>query len=247
MKRRENFTLIELLIVVAIIAILAAMLLPALNKAREQANAALCKSNIKQVGQGFSFYQGDNDGYYPRLREKIETDSGTVSYYWNDMFLRVKYATMKTISCPIAKHSNLTVASGYFSKDRILPLYNASWVNGGYGMNWRVLGDPYNYPSKSVKDSQVKAASRFILLGESFDKSSTSLQHHPSAKIDPTFDIFPLYPWHKLKEANLLRADGHVEAVAGYGTLPEDVSRTFYLEKGPVPGKTFANSPWLPN
>ena len=64
---RRAFTLIELLVVIAIIAILAAMLMPALERAREQAHMAGCKSNFHQMFLGVQMFSMNEDGELPSL------------------------------------------------------------------------------------------------------------------------------------------------------------------------------------
>jgi len=62
MNKLKAFTLIELLVVIAVIAILMAILMPALNRAREQGKRAACLSNVKQLTLGWIMYADDNDG-----------------------------------------------------------------------------------------------------------------------------------------------------------------------------------------
>jgi prepilin-type N-terminal cleavage/methylation domain-containing protein/prepilin-type processing-associated H-X9-DG protein len=81
-NRCRGFTLVELLVVIAIIALLVSMLLPALNKAREAAQAVTCLSNLRQCGIGFQLYAHNNDGAIAAIRSERISGWGETVYPW---------------------------------------------------------------------------------------------------------------------------------------------------------------------
>ncbi len=79
--RESEFTLIELLIVIAIIAILTGLLLPALNSARIKARSTQCAANLRQMGGTVIQYTMDYDGYIPR-RPLVSNPAQEAAWFW---------------------------------------------------------------------------------------------------------------------------------------------------------------------
>ena len=117
------FTLIELLIVIAIIAILAGMLLPALNAAREKARAIKCASNLKQYGMAIAMYAHTYQDYL-LIQNPVNHRTGTIGYIYQwggyiqtELMPKMREADWKAgksiNSCPSRNKNYGAVLTGY--------------------------------------------------------------------------------------------------------------------------------------
>ena len=110
----RDFTLVELLIVIAIIAILAAMLLPALNQARERARGISCISQLKQLNTGFMMYSQDYDGWiYPSVRSLLGRHGTKVNYTYGVVYKTPHANNGNTPAMPVFKRLESRSANNY--------------------------------------------------------------------------------------------------------------------------------------
>ncbi len=84
MKKRFGFTLIELLVVISIIALLVAVLMPALANARRQATGAVCMTNVKALSLAWAMYADDNEGRIVGGNTYLVTTTGASTVDWNN-------------------------------------------------------------------------------------------------------------------------------------------------------------------
>ena len=228
---RKVFSLIELLIVIVIIAILAAMLLPALNKARESARGTVCIGNLRQIHTAAVSYASDNkdwDPVYTGKRESCTWEYALSSYlgFWKgDVNKTDEHIKMqKTIYiCPSHKPTaSDSSAPGYYGRC--------------YGINFYFSTNPsYNSDGIGQKASKIKYPSRLIYFAEHDQRFINSTYKYKYYGNDTWKQLIsPAWHngWHQY-----IHYDGHT-AKSRWGTLPgtmeiPQISRYYWMPSGP--------------
>jgi prepilin-type N-terminal cleavage/methylation domain-containing protein len=104
-RRRPAFTLVELLVVIGIIAILAAILFPVFAQARERARMTTCVSNMRQIGSGLMMYVQDYDETFPYCQfHGIDALLATHAYVWRNA-IRPYLKNLDVLGCPSNPYS----------------------------------------------------------------------------------------------------------------------------------------------
>ena len=175
---RSAFTLIELLVVIAIIAILAAMLLPALQQARERARTSQCVNHVRQIGQGEAMYINDNkDFFHPRL---VHDADGTLRDWY-----RWAVSGGKWWRHPVLDYMFLPDVTG-----RPASVYKKTILHCPSNRNTSISGQSYTwndnaihrkslttYPSQPFKSTKVKHPGWKMLMVESNEAYGTAFNN----------------------------------------------------------------------
>ena len=226
---KKRFTLIELLVVIAIIAILAAMLLPALQQARERARSTTCSNNFKTIGQGFMFYFNDYE-YVPPYLDR-DNSQAVGKAWWKE------HPENGLITCYVTGNHNNAVLGGWGWKNgkptvskydcpsRPIPgtepkedgtIFPAIGLNAVLNWSLRASG-----PRPSGKVTKARMPSRSMLVMEKrivFQRDDVAVRYDFNEQTGSTSSYRADFPHSN--QAQVLFMDGHVELMLR-GKIPD--------------------------
>ena len=213
--RHSCFTLIELLVVIAIIAILAAILLPALNSARERGRAASCISNLKQCGMGLQSYAADNDDYslpysvlVPSPKNNAAWSFFLAPYLGGTSDYRASTLTCETLKCPSSKDLRKLGYSVLITADADSHNLHGTADKGGFSRGPERRCTKYvriSNPSQAVSmvDAGTDTSSAQVYMNVAYCHSCFGYTQLSQSNIDPRHN----------NVCTTLYADGHVGSI----------------------------------
>ncbi len=250
MKKRNAFTLVELLVVIGIIALLISMLIPVLNKVKENANTVKCASQMRQLVTAILMYAGDNKSNFPwppQIGEVyVANDPNPLMYYMVDTS-QYPYGVIRYdagVYFPYVSRSKAAIGSTGSEVVRALmncpsdnDVNRNAALNGNHGVprnftySWNVLiRSNYNMPNGVTGDpydiagktTQIRdSANKAILIEESSPNDGVAWISIQDGDDTPAF-------YHN-KRCNLGFADGHAETLTptqiGYSEVQNNTQR----------------------
>jgi len=218
-KTRSAFTLLELLVVVAIIAILAAILFPVFARARENARRTSCQSNLKQIGLAWIQYSQDYDEKIMRFSNGVSSSSATVAapaVYWWGSWDGATFRGSGGLLQPYMKSDQVRVCPSFTA-----PPANAYEGSTGYAYNVATLS-----PTDYLPDPPYTGTPRAASLAAISDTAQTvafadAAQINMAGALAPSTYLsapsatypFPNFHARHLETGNVLFCDGHVKAL----------------------------------
>ena len=195
-RKVQAFTIIELLAVISIIAVLAAMLLPSLSRARAKSRAVVCLTHLRELGAGWQMYADENDDVLVpgRMGELLGGTDNPANFYdvGNGRKYRPRWAALLGAMVDIHAFSDSQMNDPVQVKNDRLdydnPVYQCPteprWVderNHGYGYNHQFLGNAritaagrfYNYP---IKRHRIKASSGTVVAADSLGTAAAFVE-----------------------------------------------------------------------
>ena len=224
--KTKVFTLIELLIVIAIIVVLAAILLPALNTARARARTTFCTGNLRQWGVLISLYANDyNDYLVPQDVARITNDPNNPTGPWNHYLSATRQMIMPQITeaqwlkgasingCPERSDTETALKDGKDATGFCKRYFS-------YGINSNVMN------TKSVirrKLNRLKNPGKYAAFADSTYYNFSKDNYHTGFQ-PPRLDV----RHNNLKAVNLTYVDGHTSTWTGRDILVKNITESMF-------------------
>ncbi|UCE62459.1 MAG: prepilin-type N-terminal cleavage/methylation domain-containing protein [Phycisphaerales bacterium] len=197
-RSHAAFTLLEMLVVIAIVAILIAVVLPSMSRAKRQSKTTLCSTRLHTFGQGFSIYAYENEDVLPPGRmPKVDDErwqievAGGLKYRPTFIAMLGTYMAIPPFRDPQRKKTDVDRdgergdRQDYADEAYTCP-ETRTWTderNGCYGYNYQFLGnarllddaDPWSFKNWPIRFSRIKSTSNTVAVGDSLGTAA----HYP--------------------------------------------------------------------